>query len=571
LLVVLLPRSRPAVKLFWSAIFVIALLGVAAAALVTPPESSQGDPGKFVKSRSDAAGGDVNSAEKGLLESLSFPNKPLDYAVPPSQAIPAPTNPWRIGGFKPDAAQSFDAATKILAALPRTCSERASYVSDIGAAEQGFSKLMTPATANRAILHYHQGIIDLCKSDPGSAAGEFAAADGNLAKIDPKKQSAEDVARFWEYRTVIYYGWGVAVLAGHGKSSEAKQYFASALAAADNIRRFRQPGAFVTLSAAPRVSAAPDLFDFSTAEIFNAEVYALLSQHDPCGALDLKPDLTAQPTYVEHYPVLAANLATASTLCGHAADRPGLAGTLFELVRRDMENAGNTDSAAAAWKANPLALARLTALAVTESDRVYAAADRDWWPPAGEESDLRTKFENRIGKTDASWFAPVSLSDGDTEKLDLWLFIRREKDLLAASQLADFENDGSVVDDLGPFDREFLTEWRREEAGRYARILLDQAETVRSNGGMAEARPLLEFIASPGMPMLYRVQAREIIWFDRSVASALAIQISILVVLAILAFLHFDIRAGYNRTFTTRHSEDRVRPSPQSKPPAAES
>jgi hypothetical protein len=550
LLAVLAPTSRGIVLAVWALVFGVVLLGMLLVAFVAPLDYVQGgDPSRFARNLPGAASGEMTSAERKLLYSLSFLQQPLGYVLPPAQAIAAPRNSWRLGGFKPQQAPIFDTATGILMKLPRSCDGRAT-AGDLGTAEANLETLMKLAGGNRAVLHYHQGLIELCRS-PGSAVKEFSTANDNLSLIDPNKQAGDDVRRYWEYHVVINYGWGLAILASGGSFDAAKKYFDDAIDAAEKVRSFRPPGPFVSFAAASR-----DFFNFSTADIFNAEVFALLKQHEPCAALALKQNLPAQLAYVEHAPALAANLAAAGMLC----DRTEIAVQLFAAVRQDLENAASAGSSSADWR-NSLALPRLAALAATSSTPIYVDADRDWWPATAESTDLRTSFETRLGKSDASWFESINLPDSDSEKVDLWLWIRRERSFLASGRLADFEQDADRIDQLGPFDRDFMTSWRQEEAGRYASALLERADVVRRTDGMAEAKPLLEFIASPGMPFLDRVAAREILWSGKSVAGAMAWQLVILLGLAVVALLHFALRAGYARTFTTRHKDHRSSPA----------
>jgi hypothetical protein len=506
--------------------------------------------------------------EQKRIAEFAMLRDPQPPQPPPPQTAPA-LPPGQLFGVTGDHAQNFDKLTHDLRSAAAECADwiggggtTGTAPAAAGAAQEALSAAASEATKDRAVFHYHQGLIDLCGPNGPSAVTEFKAAQKSYAAYlkehgGREKLPTADSRRLAQYETVTSYGLGLAQLELEaGKSPNAADAtFQAALTSAGLIRAYSPPGPFVQLSRNGCSGAGGDcdLFQFNTADIYNARLYAWLTAGKPQQAYaGVKAALAGTPTYVAQHPKLAANFALAAATAGDFAS----VRRLYGVVRAGLEGGGPEEEA---WRADPEALARLVSIAAMAQAPVYADGDT-WWPVAPSASGTRTRFEASVASRDADWFPAIALRDpGDEASLDLWLWLRRDRSLLQKGAFSLFRQDGATIGSLGPGDRDFLERWRRAVTGRLGEALLQRAEVVRRQEGLRKAAPMLQLMSGGDFPFAIRAQARLSLARDAP-PQDIVVGGGITLLVALLAGLaHLDLNIGYSRTFTRRHFRHRTR------------
>ncbi|WP_296816688.1 hypothetical protein [Brevundimonas sp.] len=493
-------------------------------------------------------------SELEMLRSLPLLRDPLAPAFPPAQAAP-PIASGQVFGMRDELRAPFIRATQALRTAAPACAawiqgDADSVPAEIADAQAAMGELANGSSQDRGLFLYHQGLVDLCGPNPGSAAQAFERALAEYAAYAESAPEREPLVerRLAQYQAVTHYGLGLALVASDDDLRRADAEFASALEAATRAKSHRQLGPFVNLAAC-QDGPNCDLFDFSTAHIHNARLFARMREGQGSDAYeDADPALASSPGYVLAYPELAANLAAAAAAQGDFETVARLYQTL--KARQGDEEADPEDPPSETW-------ARIAGLAVVSPRPIYAEGD-PW--PLGASSPTREMFESRIrARDEASWFPAVSLGAEDREILDLWLWVRRERQLLETGQFRAFRSDGSTIANLGPETRDFLETWRSEVSGRLADALLERAETTRRRNGLAEARPLLALVDSDGFPWFWeRPLARIGYYNDRPPLWVAGWGLFWLAVTGLAFWLHLQVAAGYRRTFGARHHSDRM-------------
>lgn len=500
---------------------------------------------------------------------MAFMRLPLRPGPPPPQAAAALPS-GELFGVPTARTADFDRLTRDLRQSSAQCTRwigggtPVAGASVVGAAQSELNATASGAGKDRTAYHYHQGLINLCGPNGATALKEFQTAwkaiDDYASDNGGRKKLRRAIARrLAQYETLTDYGMGLAELARlqpGASPAAADQDFVNALKAAKRIRAYEPPGPFVRMARSECEPGQPnvcDLFEFSTAEIYNARLFAWLAAGNAKEAYArTQGDLVGAPTYVAQHPALAANFATAAAANGDADTVKGL----YAVVRADLEN-GDPD--AAAWRADRSAVARLSALAAMEDpDAVYSDGD-SWWPVDANASPARTHFEAVVGAKIASWFPSVALDDAsDVASVDIWLWLRRDRFLLSKSAFELFRQDGATISSLGPADREFVEQWRHGVTGELGQALLDRAELMRRNDGMKAAAPLLQMMSGPDFPLPFRAQARLSLARNAPPGSVIFWSTIILIGIALLGTAHLNLSIGYARTFTRRHHGQRV-------------
>ena len=497
--------------------------------------------------------------ESKRISELTLVREPLTPTAPPPQSgQAAPVS--ELFGVSAEHVQDFARLTASLRQSEADCEKWMGTSVAGGQAPASLTDAQTAldaaagaATKERAVFHYHQGLIQLCGPNGPSSAGEFQAAQA--AYTDYAKQhggrdtvAKPDSQRLAQYETVTAYGLGLAQLAGlpAGKRpDDADKTFQDALSLAGRIRSYAPPGPFVRLTGCGTSGRGCDLFQFSTASIYNARLYAWLTAGQPKVGYERTKALASAPTYVAADPGLTANFAAAAAAAGEF----GAVRKLFQVVRSDLANNG---AASRAWRDAPEALARLTALATMAGEFGYDAGD-DWWPQTAAVSQARQRFEASLGRG-PEWFPPIALkSPLDRDSVDLWLWLNRERTLLSKGAFSEFRQDRATIASLPPADQDFVRRWRETVTGELGSALMQRADLVRRNDGMKAAAPLLKVIASGDFPIRYQWMAKLTLASGKPVGSVLLGDGIILVLIALLFLVHFDLNIGHSRTFTRRH------------------
>jgi hypothetical protein len=486
--------------------------------------------------------------ERREAAELSFQRDPLPPAAPPAQATMRPAG--QLFGIRDDRRAAYQRATAALRGAQEGCRGRpSSPPSGLAEAASNLSAAREAATQERAIFSYHQGLIELC-SGSGHAAQQFETA---LTTLDRDKPAGDCVGhpdshrdcRIWlQFRAAALYGAGLAEMAGGGSPDRPAARFRDALAAAEAAEAVRDIGPFVVLRGAER-----ELFDFSTAEVVNAQLYLHLARGRPQDAWRAVEERHLAPLDLAPYPGLAVNWASAAAAGGETRQ----IGQLLAAVRSRIQ-AGD----GGAWQApgNP-ALARLAALAAMSPDRIFVQGDEAWWPPGRGPSRVRAAYEQRHGAAGEEWFPSLGLDEADAEVVDQWLWIRRERGLIARRSFAEFRDEGPDLNALDPRPKRTLNAWRREVMQVLGGQLYDEAETVLRDRGAAQARPLFEILAGPEYGTWVNMRARMVLLTGAPAWVGFAIAGLLLAGLGMMAWLHFAFAAGYRRTFTHRHYDQR--------------
>jgi hypothetical protein len=496
--------------------------------------------------------------EREYISKLEIVRNPLPPMPPPPQTLRVA--PKRLFGLNPVRQRAFSAVNRQLAELLPKCGQHlfqathqdlSDMKTSLGAAEMETSR-------ERTIFHYPEGLISLCTGNPKTAEDEFEKALGSLdsyngeVKASGRSLSGRDRRWLQQYRTVLYYGAGLARMANREDASAADADFVRALDAAKTARPFNR-GPFVVMSA-----DAGDLFDFSTAQIVNARLFLRMFRDESeserqsgyAAIAELAGALAGALNDVLEYPDLAANFAMLSVSRG----RTDVGDDMYARLRRSMETGG---PASVAWQnENRPALVRMVTAGVLGSQPVYSDQD-SWWPRAVTPSLARNRYDQREGATTEFWFPQIDLPPDDGEIADLWLWVRLDRHWLANRELKQFQTDADAISRLAPEDRKFLEAWRSEITHDLGNEWFEYAETIRGKEGLAEARPLLEILASPGFPFWVRMKARLVLCFHISPWWVLAWEFLALLIAVGLAWLHYQLRAGYARTFARRHYFDR--------------
>lgn len=493
-------------------------------------------------------------AEAAMIRRLPMLLRPLPPGFPPAQGQP-PRPSGVLFGLRDDQAPAF---ARVLDSLDRAsfdCSRRLAggraTPPAIAEARAALDEVVARSNQERGFLNYHQGLIDLCGGDPGEARAKFASALADYAEYRETNPdaSAESLRLLAQYEMTTQYGLGLAILVGGGSLSDADEAFAAALEAGPQTLAHDQAGPFVQLQACTDGPACA-LFDFSAADVYNARLAAWMEAGRAQDGFErVRDDLAQAPGYVSEHPALAANLAAAAAAAGEFSTPESLYRTAAALRRVEAEDAEIEPETDEAW-------ARLAALAVVSPESIYA--DGDPWPH-GAPSSARRSFDNRGFPLDDSWFPAIALETGDAAVIDRWLWVRRQRHQLASGQFDAFRSDGVAVRNLGPDSREFIEGWRREITGGLAQALLVRAERIRRADGLAEARPLLALVASPGFPLQEQVLARLGYYVDAPSWLTFWLRLGLVLLVCLLAWVHLQLAAGYRRTFGARHFEDRAR------------
>lgn len=492
-------------------------------------------------------------SEAAMIRRLPMLLRPLPSGFPPAQGQP-PRPSGVLFGLRDDQRPAFSRVLDSLEAAAPDCGRRLAgervTAGAIGEARAALDEVVALSGEERGFLNYHQGLIDLCGGDPGEARAKFQAALEDYAAFreSTPDASAESLRLLSQYEMTTQYGLGLSILAAGGSLSDADDAFAAALDAGRETVVHDQAGPFVELRACTdRAGCA--LFDFSSAEIYNGRLAAWMAAGRADDGFErIGDDLAQAPGYVSEHPNLAANLALAAAAAGEFSTPENLYRTAAAGRAGDQDPAiePETDEA---W-------ARLAALSVVAPEPIYS--DGAPWPH-GAPSSTRRSFDNRGFPLDDSWFPAIALDNGDGAIIDRWLWIRRQRHQLASGQFDAFRSDGVAVRNLGPDSREFIEGWRSEITAGLAQALLVRAERIRRADGLAEARPLLALVASPGFPFQQQMLARMGYQVDAPTWLTFWVRVGLVLLIALLAWGHLQLAAGYRRTFGARHFEDRER------------
>ncbi len=579
----LLPEWRRWVYISWSALFVLLL-----AFILWPLAPIFGDRTGSVEGQIDP----LNPREQALVSTstpieaseitaLNFVSDPIGLIAPPAQAVQA-LPPKELFGVPNDRANAFDAMTAGLRGAQTECtgainSDAAGAGSGAGAgasagAQTAMSAVTKDTTNDRGVYHYHQGLIFLCGPNGASAVKQFTQAmtsyetftngNGGAAKKTPRQGR-----RLAQYQAVTGYGLGIAMTKTDASADAIDKVLADAAAAAGRVHSYGEPGPFVTMTASRCGRDTDcDLFNFTSAAIDNARLNLWLKHGKPDEAYErVGKNLAVGPQFVARYPGLAVNFAAAAAASGHFKD----VALLYSVVRHDLDD--NTGVAQVWTAGDRKPLARLAALAALASpEQVYTDGD-NWWPNAVASSDVRKKFDGQHFDKSEAWFPPIALEDnGDVHKVDLWLWIRRDRALLRGSHYDLFRDDGAAVDNLGPGDRSVLKQWRRQVTGSLGDALLARAQVVRENSGLKDARPLLQLLGGDDFPWTVQARAKISLRTGHRPARVMIIDDILLLAFGLIFFLHMQFAIGYGRTFTRRHYLERTgRESTRQRPQTA--
>lgn len=492
-------------------------------------------------------------AEAAMIRRLPMLQKPIAPSFPPAQGQP-PRPMGQIFGLRDDQRPAFSRVLDSLRQAQPDCTRRLggdrTSPAALADAREALASVVAASSQERGFLSYHQGLIDLCGGDPGQARAEFesALADYEEYRNDPEQTpSPESLAMLSQYQMLTEYGLGLAILSAGGRASEADAAFARALEAGRGAVVPDQAGPFVELEACTSGPSCA-LFNFSSAEIFNARLAAWLAADRAVEAFErVETELAQAPGYVSEHVALAANLSVAAAAAGHFGTSDSLYRTTADLIRAASDDEAAPEPPSRAWS-------RLAALAVVSPDPIYAEGD-PW--PTGAPSSTRRTFDSRGFARDTSWFPAVDLEPEDAGVIDRWLWVRRDRHLLESGQFAAYRSDGTAIRNLGPDSREFIEAWREEVTDRLAGALLERAERIRRADGLAEARPLLALVGSPGFPPLQQRMARLGYAEDAPPWWALTWRLVVMLFVVGAAWAHLQLASGYRRTFGNRHYQDR--------------
>ena len=557
-------EHRAKVYAFWGVLAAAVFAALFWPVFVAPNQSLAADPAGEIGALSAAERRKIRTAtqvERDKFASLSFATAPLPPLPPPAQGARAIVTP-ALFGVPADRTRLFEGMAADLNGARVECSRwigGASAEAQAAGAEAARAKmdeLTEGSSRERGVYNYHQGLIELCGPNAPSAKEQFERAlnayeeyrRGKGAALDPGE--ARQLA---QYETVTRYALGLSLMAAERPDRDAAdRAFAQALEAAKKARAYRKPGPFVEMRTADCGGAGRDaceLFNFTTADIHNARLYLWMSSGDLARAFRQTGVLA--PRYVAGQPALAANYATAAAAAGHF----DVVADLYAVVRQRL-NAQQAPE----WigdGVDPRPRARLAAIAAVTWPPIYDDNDRAWWPGATRESRLRQNYDAKGFERD-TWFPAVALGDeNDSATIDLWLWIRRERALLDKAAFDTFRTDGGSIRGLGPGDREFLEDWRRAITGQLGEALLRRAETVRVKNGMRAAAPLLQLTATEDFPWWVRTKARISLRADAPPVRTLVLNSLAVFGVLLLAWIHLDLGAGYSRTFTRRHYDQR--------------
>jgi hypothetical protein len=503
-------------------------------------------------------------AAREQMARLSIARNPPPPEFPPAQAAPAPPR-GRLFGLRADQRERFDAAAGILVGLHEACGARLDPTAGGGPpgqlvqAQAALDASIREGDRVRGLITYHHGLIDLCAGQFAAARAEFDQALGAIdgAGAGLKAATAKDTNRLVQYRIVAHYARGVAEMAadqGGRDAAAADADFQAARKATLDPALLRHSGAFVDLS-----SAAGDLFDFSSAEIVQAQIALRLAQGDMAGAAEAaRPAMQATDAAIQH-PSLAVSLALAASAAG---DRD-VVERLDQALTADM----GRDPANSDWviRRRPILTAFLVA-AATAPVKIFGPGDDVWWPggvdgPAG--TDARRVFDEKAREgvaRDDLWFPPLGgAAAQDAPILDRFLWIRREMAAADAYRFDQLDVLRRAEEALPASDRNILFRVRRQMLGQIGATLMAQAERVRGQDGAEAAAPLLARLSSFDFPAHVWIPARlarvtglrpRMIW---------AIFWSLFAAGLVLFVVHRELWIGYRRAFPHRHHDQRRR------------
>jgi hypothetical protein len=549
-------RNRVWLGLVWSLVVVVILLAGLWPLLWPAPSADATDFGRLDAEQIRSVRR-ITDVERRKMASLPVMSRPLTPSAPPPQAVGAAA-PGELFGVRSEEAAGFNEMTAGLRASTVDCGRWIGSAAADGSprgvtvAQERLDEMRDSAGRDRGVFHYHQGLILLCGPNAASAEDSFRQALTAYQTYTPPQGAAgaSDRRKLAQYRTVTHYGLALALLAGGADPGAVDRELLAALDAAKTTKVHRQPGPFVTLRAC---TTGPncDLFEYSTAEVFNARLYNWLRAGRPADAYrKVGKELLSSPGYASGQPALAANLAAAAAAVGDGAGREALfRETRARLMQTPVD--GTALAATPEW-------ARLAAFSVLTPGQVYAEGDP--WPTGADASNTRLTFNERGFGPDPGWFPPISYLDGeDANDIDLWLWIRRERNLLETANFNEFRRDGEPIRNLGVRNRTFLEQWRRQISAQVGESLLRKAELKRVKEGQASARPLLEVLAGPGFPVLVQTQAKLSLGWGSAPATVLGWTAAGVLLALLLTFLHFQLAIGYSRAFSNRHHVDRMR------------
>jgi hypothetical protein len=512
--------------------------------------------------------GPAPEAARQQMARLSIARDPPAPEFPPAQAAPAPPS-GRLFGLRADQRQTFDAAARILIGLHDACGARLGPGAvggdppELTQAQAALDASIKEGDKVRGLINYHHGLVDLCAGQFSAAKAEFdravTAVDGAGASL--KAATARDTNRLTQYRIVAHYARGVAEMAAaqtHGDMGAAADDFAAAQKASLDAALLRHSGTFVELS-----SARGDLFDFSTADIIQAQIATRLARGDMTGAAEAAgPALQAATAAIEH-PRLAATLALAAS----AGGRSDVVRRLDDALRAAM----GPDPANSRWAQRDQAL--LTGFleaAATAPVKIFVAGDEAWWPGGGDApaaSDARRVFDEKgregVARDDL-WFPPLPVAEAeDAPILDRFLWIRREMVAADAYRFDQLDTLRRAEAALPTADRIVLDRVRREMLSRVGQTLMIQAEQVRGQeGGAQAAAPLLARLSSFDFPARVWAPARLARLTGLPPRTVTLILWGMAILALVVFIIHRELWIGHQRTFPHRHHDQRRRAGP---------
>ncbi len=492
------------------------------------------------------------SAETAAVRGLQIVRQPLALAFPPvlSQESGAVERMFGVTGDQ----GRFNAAVRAIARLEPTCGSGPDRAL-AAAAQSGLNGSALRNSRHAGLVAYHQGLLDLCLGDNGPAKTAFdtalAVKPPFLIGGDPARRNREGA----QIRALASYGEGLALLRGvEGRADPgaADAMFAKALAEAGSAAG-EDPGKTVIDFAADQ----GDLFNVSSAEIVGGRIASRILLGDFRGAMDVARAVSGAPNLAITHPSLAANLAMAAAAQG----RPEVVSGLYAALRGQLGD----DPTQSHWmQGDKPAAVRILAMAATTDTPIYQAGDEKWWPTGAFQSPTRQAFEQGAGHSGGFgrggplWFPPFDLAEDDVRTLDIWLWLRRDRDDLIQHRFASFGAAARLERELPPGDQDLLERARHQAILRFSDALMRQADVIRHRDGMASARPVLQLLAGSGFPASVSWPARLSLRTGLSAGLVEAIFAVLFFVLIVCFAIHRELRIGYRRTFPHRHYDQRI-------------
>jgi len=566
---VLHPGSRWAVLGAWGALFFLLFAVIAVPVLFGGARRPSNDVGASASIPNLKTMVPLSTPiEQEWVQKLSLVRQPLPANAPPAQTAPARASNL-VFGVSDGAA--FNTATRILNALRPACNGLGTVdKAQLDVARSRVGDLVAASNSNRGLLHYHQGLIELCDRNFPAAEAEFKAAHDAISDYKKRYPAAatQNQLIVGQYEALTGYGRGLAMIGEYQQTqhpgvSEIDKVLLQAKIAAQTGAAADQPGPFTTFSySGSSRRAVRDLFDFSTADIDTARLYlGLISGKPELGLEDRDPmpadrrvSLASAGSYAMSDPTLAANLSAAAAAAGNT--------TVVDDLFRRFSAGMNSRNLPSAWFDAAQAQTRMAEFAVTGSQDLVSDSNAAWWPrPVGGPSRVRLTFRQGGSAGSGAFdvpFPPVAEPGDDAEILDMWLWVRRERLQLQTGQFGAFDSDGDVIRDLNPQTKDFLMKWRRQATTSLGGQLLAHANMVRKRDGFGAASDLYRMLARSGFP--FRIQSRArlaLAYHSPAWVILVALGLAALV-LGWIAWMHREVRIGHRRLFFRRHYLDRM-------------